>query len=146
MIQPWLDPVIASKINFTSSNSDMAKYITQENLQKSYGGQDSWEYNYIAPVAGEGVAGEGVTEAEKRGEIQAERDELMRKFEDLSAEWAKLDPESADGRQKLADRADVAKQLGENFWKIDPYLRARTYYHRAGVIGSAGEIDYKAAK
>jgi hypothetical protein len=119
----------------------MAQYIAPENLQKCYGGHDSWEYEYIAPVEGENEQ-----EEEKKEKPQAERDELIQKFEDLSAEWVKLDPESAAERQKMTERDEVARRLSESFWKLDPYVRARTYYHRAGVIGPSGQVDYNAAK
>jgi CRAL/TRIO-like protein len=141
MIQPWLDPVIASKINFTSNNTDMQRYISPDQLQKSYGGQDDWEYSYIDPKASENEH-----PPDKRPEIEAERESLLKKFEELTAEWAAMGPESADARQKMDERTETAKLIGDNFWKFDPYVRARTYYHRVGVVGPAGEVDYKAAK
>ncbi|KAK3313343.1 CRAL-TRIO domain-containing protein [Apodospora peruviana] len=144
IIKPWLDPVIASKINFTSSNSDMEKFISQENLQKCYGGKDTFEYKYIDPVE---AAGEDRTkDEEKKAKLQNEREELMRRFEGLTEEWAKLDPDSAEGKQKDVERGDLARELRKSFWQLDPYVRARTYYHRAGVIGADGTVDLKAAR
>ncbi|KAL2130258.1 hypothetical protein VTI74DRAFT_6697 [Chaetomium olivicolor] len=142
MIKPWLDPVIASKINFTSSNADLARFIAQENLQTCYGGKDNWEYKYIGPVEGENER----MQSEKKEDVEAERNELIRQFEQLSLEWAKVKPGSADAKQKATERCELAERLRESDWKLDPYVRARTYYHRAGVIGALGAVDYKAAQ
>ncbi|KAJ4303886.1 hypothetical protein N0V88_001484 [Collariella sp. IMI 366227] len=144
MIKPWLDPVIASKINFTSSNRDLARFIEQENLQKCYGGKDRWDYKYMEPVEGENEK----LQSEKKEEIDAQRRELIRQFEQLSLEWAKVkELESVDAEQNLmTKRGELAKWLRETHWKLDPYVRARTYYHRAGVIDSQGVVDYKAAR
>lgn len=142
MIRPWLDPVIASKINFTSSNTDLTRFIAHENLQKCYGGKDSWDYKYIEPVKGENER----IQSEKKEELEAERDQLARRFEQLSLEWAKVKPGSVDGKQKSTERSELAERLRESYWKLDPYVRARTYYHRAGVIGAHGAVDYKAAQ
>lgn len=142
MIQPWLDPVIASKINFTSSNKDLARFVAQENLQKCYGGQDSWEYKYIEPVQGEDAR----MGSEKKQQVEADRTVLLRQFEQLSLEWAQLKPDSSDAMRKVAERRELADQLRENYWHLDPFVRARTCYDRAGVINALGEVDYKAAK
>jgi hypothetical protein len=84
-------------------------------------------------------------QSEKKEEIHAERNGLIQQFELLTVEWASFDPASAEGRQKAAERVELAKRLRESFWKLDPYIRARTYYRRAGVIEN-GTIDYTAAK
>jgi hypothetical protein len=142
MIKPWLDPVIASKINFTSSNADLARFIAQDNLQTCYGGKDDWEYKYIELVEGE----DECMQSEKKEELEAERMELIRRFEQMSVEWAKVKPGSVDAKQKMAERRELAERLGESYRKLDPYTRARTYYHRAGVIDALGAVDYKAAQ
>ncbi|GAB1313188.1 CSR1-phosphatidylinositol transfer [Madurella fahalii] len=142
IIKPWLDPVIASKINFTSGNAGLARFIAQENLQKCYGGKDNWEYKYIEPVEGENER----MQSEKKEEVQAERSELIRQFEQLSLEWVKAKPGSDDAKQKVTERRELAERLRESHWKLDPYVRARTYYHRAGVIDALGAVDFKAAK
>ncbi|SPQ20404.1 495bc431-2511-4eb6-a2d8-20647a523157 [Thermothielavioides terrestris] len=142
IVRPWLDPVIASKINFTNSNADLARFIEQENLQSCYGGKDSWEYSYIEPVAGENER----MQSEKKADVEAARAELVRQFEQLSVEWASLEPKSVASVQKVAERRHMAKKLAEAYWDLDPYIRARSYYDRAGVLGATGAVDYKAAQ
>lgn len=142
MIKPWLDPVIASKINFTSSNADLARWIEQDNLQGCYGGKDDWEYNYIEPVTGENER----MQSEKKADYEAERSVLVDQFEKLSVEWAELKAGSVEAKTKDAERRELAKQLSEGYWNLDPYVRARSYYDRSGVIETHGKIDYKAAQ
>lgn len=142
MIKPWLDPVIASKVNFTNGNKGLAEFIAQENLQECYGGKDAFEYKYIEPVEGENER----MQSEKKEEVRAGRDELASRFEQLSLEWAKVKPGTDDGRKKVTERCETAERLRESYWRLDPYVRARTYYHRAGVIDALGVVDYKAAR
>lgn len=141
VIKPWLDPVIASKIHFTSGAKGLLDFIDKPNLQKSFGGGDPWEYKYIEPTHGENDR----MRSEKKDEVRAERDALAARFEKLTLEWAGTDPASGEGRAKDAERTALAGELGRSFWRMDPYVRARTYYHRAGVIGEQGNVDFKAA-
>lgn len=142
VIKGWLDPVIASKINFTRRTADLLQFIPEENLQASYGGKDTWEYTYPEPVPGENVK---LEEAEKRAKIQEERSELLRRFEQGTVEWAMQEPGSSTARETNSRRSELAGELGLNYWKLDPYIRSRTYYHRVGVVTDTGEVDFKAA-
>lgn len=132
MIKGWLDPVIASKINFTRKPADLVRFISEENLQTSFGGKDTWEYEYIEPVKGENAKLEDVG---KRTQIQQQRNELIGKFELETAEWACLVADSPAGKEKASRRTEVAHRLSRNYWQLDPYIRARTYYHRLGIAG-----------
>ncbi|KAH7129805.1 CRAL-TRIO domain-containing protein [Dactylonectria estremocensis] len=142
VIKRWLDPVVVSKIHFTSGKEDLTRFIPKDHLQTRYGGNDKWEYNYIDPVPGEN---ELVELEEKRAEIQAERNDLLQQFDLLTIEWACLEPGSAVAKEKVIERDHLVKQIQSNYWKLDPYIRARTYYHRAGVVNAACEADFKAA-
>ncbi|CRK28598.1 CRAL-TRIO domain-containing protein C3H8.02 like [Verticillium longisporum] len=143
VIKHWLDPVVASKITFTSGKTGLSKYIPPENLQKSYGGNDSWEYKYIEPVVGEN---ERLKDDEKRSKIQAEHDDLIRQFEKSTAEWGRHGADSDEAKRIDGRRVEIARKIEVNYWKLDPYLRSRTHYHRAGVIDAGGKIDSKATK
>ncbi|KAK9791691.1 hypothetical protein SCARD494_07480 [Seiridium cardinale] len=142
MIKGWLDPVIASKINFTRKTADLLQFIPEENLQVDYGGNDSWEYQYADPEPGENVR---LSEEEKRAKIQEERDALIQEFERQTVEWASVEPESIDAKDREKDRSQLAELLSVNYWKLDPYIRARTYHHRVGVVDETGHVDFKAA-
>ncbi|KAG7110451.1 CRAL-TRIO domain-containing protein C3H8.02 like [Verticillium longisporum] len=143
VIKHWLDPVVASKITFTSGKTGLSKYIPPENLQKSYGGNDSWEYKYIEPVVGEN---ERLNDEEKRSKIQAEHDDIICQFDKSTAEWGRHEAGSDEAKRIDGRRVEIARKMEVNYWKLDPYLRSRTHYHRAGVIDAGGKIDYRATK
>ncbi|KAI6777729.1 Phosphatidylinositol transfer protein-like protein [Emericellopsis cladophorae] len=143
IIKGWLDPVIASKINFTSSTKDLMKFVDKDQLHCSYGGDDTWEYKYIDPVPGEN---ERMEQVEKRNEVRSDRDELAKQFEQATLSWLSKEPHSEEWEQLNDSRRTIASQLRSNYWMLDPYVRARSYYHRSGMIGASGEVDFKAAK
>ncbi|KAF2966596.1 hypothetical protein GQX73_g6975 [Xylaria multiplex] len=134
IIKGWLDPVIASKIHFTHKPTDLLKFIPAESVQTSYGGEDTWEYEYVEPVAGENAR---LDESEKRAEIQQERNELIAEFERETIAWASLVTASTAEIEKTSRRNEAADQLRGSYWKLDPYIRARTYFHRLGMIADS---------
>ena len=83
--------------------------------------------------------------SEKKVDVRAERDVLVGQFENLTLEWAGMDPVSEEGRKKAAERTALVEKLAASYWKLDPYIRARTYYHRVGTLDEQGNVDYKGA-
>ncbi|KAK6217784.1 hypothetical protein LQW54_003293 [Pestalotiopsis sp. IQ-011] len=143
IIKCLLDPVVASKINFTRRTRDLLKFIPQENLQTDYGGGDAWDYEYVEPEA---CDDERLEDVETRDEIQKERNELIMEFERETAQWASMGTDSNSISEKQSNRKDVADQIRQNYWKLDPYIRARTYHQRVGIVDEEGNVDFMAAK
>ncbi|KAH6879516.1 CRAL-TRIO domain-containing protein [Thelonectria olida] len=143
VIKRWLNPVIASKIHFTNGTKELKRFISAENLQKCYGGQDNWEYKYIGPEPGEN---QPLLSEEKGAKIQNERNELVQQFEQMTIDWTCADEGSVEAKEKDKERSELVNELRDNYWKLDPFIRAKTYYHRVGVIGATGEVDFKAAR
>jgi hypothetical protein len=137
VIKHWLDPVVASKVHFTSGAKGLLKFIPKSNLQKSYGGEDPWEYKYVNPVPSEN---ERMQSEEKKTKIQMERQELIDQFTRLTTEWISGKEETS------AKRDELAQLLQLNYWKLDPYVRSSTYYHRVGAVNRTGGVDFKAAR
>lgn len=123
VIKRWLDPYIAAKVAFTNGKSGLSRYIHEDKLQKDYGGQDTWQYKYTEPVAGEN---DRLGMNEKRAELQSKRWEVIPQFEKITREWM------VTGEQSEA-REELAKELQARYWRLDPYIRARTHYHRTGA-------------
>ncbi|RFN48458.1 hypothetical protein FIE12Z_7267 [Fusarium flagelliforme] len=123
VIKHWLDPVVASKIHFTNGTKGLLKFIPKSNLQKSYGGEDPWEYKYVDPVPGEN---ERMQSEEKKTKIQLERQELIDQFTQMTTEWIASKGDAEVG----ARRDELAQLLQLNYWKLDP----------------AGGVDFKAAR
>ncbi|KAF5025486.1 hypothetical protein F66182_2391 [Fusarium sp. NRRL 66182] len=143
VIKHWLDPVVASKVSFTSGTRGLLKFIPKTNLQRSYGGEDNWEYKYVEPVPSENAT---MQSQETKAKIEAERQELIEQFNLLTAGWVSLEPQSILGKEKNGERNELIRLLQLNFFKLDSYIRTSTYYHRVGVVNRQGDVDFKAAR
>jgi len=133
IIKGWLDPVVASKIHFTRSAADLEKFIPRPRLMKELEGDEEFKYNYVEPVAGENDI---MKDATARDKIQADRNVLVQRFEEATKHWITGEEAAA------VERDAVANELNENYWRLDPYIRARTLYDRIGAIGERGGFVY----
>ena len=131
-------------MHFTSGAKEISKYIAPEHLVGDLGGTDPWEYEYVPPVDGENAKMEDTATRDK---LLARRKELATLFEDKTREWAAVAAgDKAKAEAIKAQRDELAKELAENFWELDPYLRARSLYDRLGVFDGNGKVDWSAAK
>jgi hypothetical protein len=112
-------------------------------LQKSYGGEDPWEYKYVEPVPSEN---ERMQSEEKKIKIQIERQELIDSFNRSTVDWIGTNPDTDAGKEAHERRDELIQLLQMNYWKLDPYVRSGTYYHRAGVVNRVGGVDFKVAR
>ncbi|CAH0046966.1 unnamed protein product [Clonostachys solani] len=143
IVKGWLDPVVAAKVTFTRNDSELQEHIDKDNLQTAYGGNDEWEYNYIEPSHGDDPL---LGKEDEKAAIQEDHDDLANQFETHTIEWLALHPDTPEAKSISAKRDELAEKLRANYWRLDPYIRATTYYHRAGVIGRTGEVDFMGAK
>lgn len=135
IIRGWLDPVVASKINFTKDAADLEKYVDLRNIPKDLGGQEDFKYEYVPPRAGENVQMQDQT---ARAEVQEERNVLLKEFEQNTEDWAMGNrPET----EVKAQRAKISQQLHLNYWRLDPFIRSRSMYDRIGVLQEGGKVD-----
>jgi hypothetical protein len=44
------------------------------------------------------------------------------------------------------ERDLLAQKLHDNYWQLDPYIRARTIYDRTGMIQRGGKINFYTEK
>ncbi|KAF9157887.1 hypothetical protein DFQ26_008226, partial [Actinomortierella ambigua] len=133
IIEPWLDPVVASKIKFTRSDSELTQYIPANHLPDKYdGGKDKYQYEYLPVAAGEN---DRMKDTETKERLVDEWKALMWKFEALTREWCDLSkPTNKSTRTESeveAERDQAAKDLRAAYFRLDPYIRARTLYHRS---------------
>ncbi|KAF2155229.1 CRAL/TRIO domain-containing protein [Myriangium duriaei CBS 260.36] len=134
IIRGWLDPVVASKVHFCSDESELSQYVSRPHMLKELGGDEDWEYKYIPPVAGEN---DRMDDVKTRDDLQQARRKLSDEYERLTLAWAREnDRDAAPQRTKIAD------QLRDNYWRLDPYVRARSLWDRTGVIGEAGKLAF----
>lgn len=129
VIKGWLDPVVASKINFTKTPEDLEKYVSRTELIKEVGGANDYEYKYIEPVPEENTKQQ---DTETMKSLMAARFQFAADYQDASLSWMTADKEKAAELKK--QRHELAGKLHENYWLLDPYVRARSLYDRQGVI------------
>ncbi|KAH8819570.1 hypothetical protein F5884DRAFT_760934 [Xylogone sp. PMI_703] len=137
IIKGWLDPVVASKVHFTNNQEDLEEFVPKSHIIKELGGDEDWEYKYIEPVPGENNIMEDTAARDK---LFAQRETIVKEYEEATISWLQGDDE--DLASVKAKRNDLAKALRDNYWTTDPYLRARCYYDRAGMIRAGGEIEF----
>ncbi|KAF9172264.1 hypothetical protein BGX20_005999 [Mortierella sp. AD010] len=126
LIQPLLDPVVASKFVFTRNNAELHKVIPRERLPiNHYDGLDDWTYNYVPAAAGENDA---MKDLAKKEELLTERHELESKFDAVTRAWIK----NVNGKNS-SERDEIAQNLREQYTRLTPYVRSKNLYQRWGV-------------
>ena len=149
IIKGWLDPVVAAKIHFTKTIDDLEHFIPRSQIAKELGGEESWEYHYVEPVEGEDVL---MKDSDTKKKLEDVREKEVLDFQKKTFDWIARTAEEAAGsktsdgsvaKQEAAKaRDEIAHQLHENYWKLDPLIRARSLYDRQGMIGPGGVIDF----
>ncbi|ORX90866.1 CRAL/TRIO domain-containing protein [Basidiobolus meristosporus CBS 931.73] len=124
MISPLLDPVIKSKIIFCK-RKELSNYLEPEQLMEAFGGKDPYKYHYIPPSAEE--LGTSVSSKEKSQAHEAFW-EAGKAFAHVTEKWAN-NPAKYD-----QERQDAARDLRKAGLKLQPFIRAPTFYHRIGAI------------
>ncbi|OAA73752.1 CRAL/TRIO domain protein [Cordyceps fumosorosea ARSEF 2679] len=138
VIKPWLDPVVAAKVHFTNGRSGLEEFIAPSQIPKELEGDEDWGYKYIEPKENENAA---MQDTVTRDSILQERAGLVKQFEEATNAWLR-DGANESGKRAREKRDSLATQLKENYWKLDPYIRARSLYDRQGVIGANGAITF----
>jgi hypothetical protein len=65
------------------------------------------------------------------------------KYEAETATWASTPAATTDNAAgEDHTRSQLAADLTRNYWKLDPYIRARTLYDRIGVLQPGGKFEH----
>lgn len=143
VIKGWLDPVVAGKVHFTNNIDDLGEYIDKSTIPKELSGPNPWSYSFQEPIPGEN----NLMESEHAKIVfLKEREQLSRQYEEIVTEWAASRPTTPSTEKSFRQQRDeVAELLKANYWKLDPYVRARTVYDRTGELKApilkAGSTD-----
>ena len=137
IIRGWLDPVVAGKVHFCDKVDDLEKFIEKSRIPKECGGNDPYEYKYLDPIVGENSV---MKEVEKREALKKDREQMIDRYEDSVLRW--ISKEIPDAKQALEQRNTIAVELRDNYWALDPFVRAKTIYDRLGVLGAAGSLEF----
>ncbi|KAG8629932.1 hypothetical protein KVT40_001551 [Elsinoe batatas] len=133
IIRGWLDPVVASKVHFCDDETQLGAYIDTKRIPKEMGGEEDWEYKYVEPTPGED---ERMKDEKTREDIEKECKGVAEEYEKLTVTWVK------EGPRKKEERVKLAEKLRDNYWRLDPYVRARSLYDRTGMISEGGKVEF----
>ena len=139
IVRGWLDPVVAGKVNFVKNVDELEKFVPKNQIPKELGGDEDWVYKYPEPVPGEN---DTMKDEATRSAIEADRTQIVSRYESTVLEWIKAGPSSGNIEERRKERDTVAEELRQNYWKLDPYVRARTLYDRMGVINPGGQLAF----
>jgi hypothetical protein len=136
IIRGWLDPVVAGKVHFAKNIDELEKFVPRKQIPTELGGDEKWSYEYPEPIPGEN---ERMNDSATRNVLEGERADIVKKYESTVLEWVHEGDKGQDLEQKRKERDTVAENLRQNYWKLDPYVRARTLYDQAktNVAGPA---------
>ncbi|KAJ5482940.1 CRAL-TRIO domain-containing protein [Penicillium diatomitis] len=141
VIKGWLDPVVAAKIHFTKNRQDLEEFIAPSQIMKELDGDENWEYNYVEVQEGENAK---LKDTETRDKLLSERQVLAKDIQDVTMEWLRASSHkdtSAIAAVK-GKRDDLIAQLREQYWVLDPYIRARSLYDRLDIVQGDGKIEF----
>lgn len=121
---------MAAKVHFTNNKNDLQEFIEPAHILKELGGDEDWEYKYVEPVIGENVL---MKDTEAKGNLVGVREKLTKEYEEATLQWI----HKGDSKETTGKRDQLATQLRENYWQLDPYVRARSLYDRQGILQGA---------
>ncbi|KAG7806474.1 hypothetical protein KL921_004871 [Ogataea angusta] len=131
IVKNWLDPVVASKIQFTKKTDDLLAVIDKAHVPKDLGGDDEYEWKYLEPT--KEANGKLHTDEKEKEALEHERHKLVEQFINKTIEWIECADQDRD-HHLMADRLALGRQLAENYKRLDGYIRNRGIYDRLGYI------------
>jgi hypothetical protein len=139
IVRGWLDPVVAGKVHFAKNIDELEKYVPRKQIPSELGGDEKWTYAYPEPIPGEN---EKMNDSATRGTLEGERADIVKKYENTVLEWVHEGDKGQSLEEKRKERDAVAEEMRQNYWKLDPYVRARTLYDRMGVLSNGGQLAF----
>lgn len=141
-----MDPVVASKVQFTKNIADLDKFIPRAHIPKELGGDQEFEYKYIEPAADENKA---MQDKEKGDAVMIERMMIGLQLVATTAAWVSAADEAKSKNQEEKEAVEVLKKRRDtvieefrtNYWKLDPYVRARALVDRTGALSPDGTVN-----
>jgi len=128
--------VVASKVQFTNNVEEMEAYVPKPQIIHELGGAEDWTYKYIEPVPGENDI---MKDTATRDKLLLAREEIVNEYEKATLEWIRG---TGDVEVVKNNRNEIASKLKVDYWGLDPYIRARSYYDRVGMINPGGRVQF----
>jgi len=130
---------VADKIHFTRTLEDLEEFIPRSRILKELGGDDDFVYQYVEPELGDDIKQQDTV---KRDALIAARSQQVEEFQNATLSWIYTAGQS-DDEHTLAKkhREQLSSQLRDSYWQVDPYIRARSFYDRIGVLRAQGKVE-----
>jgi hypothetical protein len=108
---------------------------------KELEGDENWEYAYAEIKEGENAQME---DTETRDKLIAERQVLAKEIQDVTIEWIRASyKKETDAVNAAKDKRNgLIEKLREQYWVLDPYIRARSLYDRLNIVKGGGKIEF----
>jgi hypothetical protein len=139
-----MDPVVASKVHFTRSIADLDKFVPRNQIPKELKGDENWTYKYIEPVKDENTTMEDTA---TRDSLMYERMMIGIRMLAATAAWISATT-TTDGTKEVSKvdglksrRNVIIEEFRVNYWKLDPYIRARALIDRDGMLLPGGTLS-----
>lgn len=134
IIKGWLDPVVASKIHFTKSASDLEQFVEKKHIPKDLGGLDDYDFEYVTPTKSNSSR---KVRDETYDKLLARREQLILTFLQTTIAWLEAKTE-AESTKWLDAKIQLGGELAQNYIQLDPYIRERGPFDRNGAIAKLG--------
>lgn len=139
-----MDPVVASKVHFTRSIADLDKFVPRNQIPKELKGDEDWNYKYIEPVKDENLT---MQDTATRDSLMYDRMMIGIRMLAATAAWISATT-LGDGKEEVSKVDDlksrrnaVIEEFRANYWKLDPYIRARALVDRDGMLLPGGALS-----
>lgn len=148
MIKTWMNDSLVSKVHFTKTLEDLERFIPRQNLPPDLGGiDDTYQYHYIEPDPHDRAENLPLdTHSPTRDFLLGQRQRIAEDLLEATRLWLQtVAMRDRIGTAVQEDRrAELIEELRLNFWKVDPFIRARCQLDREGIIVSdgIGTIDF----
>ncbi|KAJ2078705.1 phosphatidylinositol transfer protein csr1 [Coemansia sp. RSA 988] len=141
LISPFIDPVVKSKIIMINSSSGFSPYIDPEHLISEIGGRKKFEYKYKLPSSEENNL---MADTKARDEVEADFVRAVDDYEAATRKWldAVTDNNESSSSLDAFGRDEARNALRKSTIALDPYVRARTLYHRLGFISPDHSVSF----
>jgi hypothetical protein len=116
-------------------------FLDRSRILKELGGDAEGGFEYIEVQPGENDL---MKDTAKRDEILAKNKAIAEEIQGATKSWIeaanKNDQEIV--KSSKAKREELAAKYAQGYWEVDPYIRARSFYDRSGVIQGGGKIQF----
>lgn len=139
MIKAWLDPVVASKVQFINNAKALSEFIDINTIPKHMGGNNPHQFAWHDPPAPQALSSE---QSAKKEKLLLERNKILDEYLDLTRNYSADIIQKGSSLEKQQERRHALVQdLEVNYWQLDPFVRGKVYIDYAGLLQEGGKVN-----